>query len=201
MNLKRILLLTTAVFFVGIVSAQATVEITLYDGSTPSGDLFAVPGSTVGWGVYLKNTSATETVEFSSSSFSYGGGIPVVVPDPGIDPVTYSNAYHDHLGDYSLILGPGADQLYVYNSLLKTGGVGNIDTLAGLAAGLTMYGTIDISYSLYDYTLPLNNQYLGFFTDSRDVTVTTVPEPTTYVLLCLSLGVVGYARKRMGPQF
>ena len=27
-----------------------------------------------------------------------------------------------------------------------------------------------------------------------------VPEPSTYALLCISLGVVGYARKRMGKQ-
>ena len=29
---------------------------------------------------------------------------------------------------------------------------------------------------------------------------TAVPEPSTYALLCISLGVVGYARKKMGKQ-
>jgi PEP-CTERM motif len=31
----------------------------------------------------------------------------------------------------------------------------------------------------------------------NDATASTVPEPTTYALLCIGLGVVGYARKKM----
>ena len=43
--------------------------------------------------------------------------------------------------------------------------------------------------------------YSGIGTPSVGFTVaTSVPEPSTYALLCISLGVVGFARKKMGRK-
>ena len=35
---------------------------------------------------------------------------------------------------------------------------------------------------------------------SGDLTVAATPEPSTYLLLCISLGAVGFVRKKMGKQ-
>jgi PEP-CTERM motif len=43
---------------------------------------------------------------------------------------------------------------------------------------------------------------MGNFLDAAafGVGVGIVPEPSTYALLCISLGVVGFARKKMGKR-
>ena len=46
----------------------------------------------------------------------------------------------------------------------------------------------------------ITSSLTGSVTVSYDYTPNSVPEPSTYALLCISLGVVGYARKRMGKQ-
>ena len=47
-------------------------------------------------------------------------------------------------------------------------------------------------------------KFVGNTIGSMNIQVSTsasaVPEPSTYALLCISLGVVGYARKKMGKQ-
>ncbi len=46
-------------------------------------------------------------------------------------------------------------------------------------------------------TTDLGNLIISSTTGNATFTAVSTPEPSTYALLCLSLGVVGYARKRM----
>jgi PEP-CTERM motif len=65
-----------------------------------------------------------------------------------------------------------------------------------VGAGMKFYGFVTegfegyiTGFSLVGNAPAITNVTLG--------TATAVPEPSTYLLLCLSLGVVGYARKKM----
>lgn len=50
----------------------------------------------------------------------------------------------------------------------------------------------------FDSGVSLSNLTLGSAIQTAEITAATaVPEPSTYALLCISLGVVGFARKRM----
>ena len=179
MNLRRIVLITMLTLFTGIGSALAAVEITLYNGTTPSGDLFAAPGTTVGWGIKIWNDTASE-ITINSSYFSFSSGYDISNPD-------WQNAYLDFIGGIDP-LAPGA--YYVnsttpsyYNHISQTG-AGEIAIMTGLGGGLKMIGEIDFTYDGF------NHVYVP-------VSVTTTPEPSTYALLCISLGVVGYARRKL----
>jgi PEP-CTERM motif len=66
------------------------------------------------------------------------------------------------------------------------------------------YRSSSFAYPMYQVqTSPTGSTVLfGDYGVSRDSAVnsTAVPEPSTYALLCISLGVVGYARKKMGKS-
>lgn len=67
-------------------------------------------------------------------------------------------------------------------------------SITDVSAGMTFFGYVATGAGEY---------FTGFTLDGgapaiTNVTLgnTAVPEPTTYLLLCISLGIVGYARKR-----
>ena len=47
------------------------------------------------------------------------------------------------------------------------------------------------------YADPTNQSFSG---NGGTITFAVTPEPSTYALLCISLGVVGFARKRLGKR-
>ena len=76
-------------------------------------------------------------------------------------------------------------------------------TLYDLASAYTSTGTQSINFKAYPTTM--GNLTLTSAAENATFTAVlggpaAVPEPSTYALLCISLGVVGYARRKMGKQ-
>lgn len=201
---KQLFLTATLVLCLTVIEAWASVSVTLYDGTTPTGDLSGSPGQTVGWGVTVQNfetywLQVNYTDYFPGSGYGQIGG-----PPP---------PYNDNLGPAYVTIAPTGttpDPTYYVGSYTdyyvpatQSGGAGSY-AIGLVAAGSKTIGTIGVNYNLYSIN-PLT--YVGNpggiivaenQTASAPASVTAaVPEPSTYALLCIGLGVVGYARRRM----
>jgi PEP-CTERM motif len=201
-----------ALLVTGVTSAQASLQMTLYNDTVASGDLVDYPGTTVGWGIEIINLSPVYWAQIGGTSLTWNGGTDTVgtVVDTFDVP---AGSYTDILGatmfnfggvDYPLTLAPSASYVSYYAPLTQTGGVGTVVIKNGLAQGIGGTYTLDLSYTYYtedprglaDPGAVYAPDGLGL-SDSVNASVTTVPEPTTYALLCISLGVVGYVRRKM----
>ena len=217
----QILLVMMLFLCMGLMSAHAAVNITLYDGVKPGNDLVDYPGTTVGWGIDIQNNTANY-LQIASSSFSWVDGTNV-----SADPIT-GNGYTDIIGgtvvsytsnsytyDVAITIIPGGS--YTSSYVSGSGGLGSFYINTGLGPAIRELGQIDIGYFLYSgdpRSLQTSDPVLtpsqleqngvdlaaissGYDTSTLNVSVTTIPEPTTYVLLAVSLGVVGLARRKM----
>ena len=82
-----------------------------------------------------------------------------------------------------------------YGSLVVPSGYTSGSPLSGTATfGNKTFADIGITPGTYTWTVPNDSITLNINNASA------VPEPSTYALLCISLGVVGYARKRMKKE-
>jgi PEP-CTERM motif len=202
MRIKQLVFAVIVVLSTGLTTAYASLQVTLFNGTTQSGDLVDYPGTTVGWGIGLVNQSPDYWAQIGGTALTWYGGTDTV-----------DGTYSDILGatmfpvdgtDYTLTLAPNASYLSYYAPLTQTGGVGNVVIKNGLAQGIGGTYTLGVSYTYYTQD-PRGLADPGTFTapeglglqDSANASVTTIPEPTTYALLCLSLGVIGYARRKM----
>jgi PEP-CTERM motif len=183
------------------LTAQASVLATLYDGANATtGDLYGTPEQTVGWGVTLDNNVTV-------NDFSYWLLITdtVYLPASGFSDI---GAYQDIFAASSFAaLAPNTSYTSYYNPAAGTG-LGAY-TIGAVPVDSVSAGTIEFSYSYFTANpldpesgaVPVAGHEGLTFTSSRtsapDASITVVPEPSTYALLCLSLGVVGFARKRM----
>ena len=123
-------------------------------------------------------------------------GITFTLPGPaGYYNVTYTGAAIANLSSVTMLAG----QKYALALTNKNGGqlwwsdkygssIGDYTTGDG-------YSVLAIAESLVGgpWLQSSNNYMMKLETGPA----TTVPEPSTYALLCISLGVMGYARKRM----
>lgn len=180
------------------LNAQA-YQLTL----TPAiGDLSGSPGAVVGWGYTITNDSADWMVVTDSrfdnleTWFMFTGFV------ARLDPATATIAPGGSLTQnfsYSVVT-PG------YPPALSGTGIGAvaIDPSAPVPSQAT--GNVVIVYDTYGDNGGIMGDQIGFSLDAvADVQgkvaagqgTTAVPEPSTYALLCISLGVVGYARRRM----
>ena len=79
-----------------------------------------------------------------------------------------------------------------YGSLVVPSGYTSGSPLSGTATfGNKTFADIGITPGTYTWTVPNDSITLNINNANA------VPEPSTYALLCISLGVVGYAQKRM----
>ncbi len=144
-------------------------------------------------------------------TYVYGTG-----PEPDYLPLLFGNTSNFFASNYdSLIPGTieyrdlgqyymlGFDLAGVLNSdpvavTVNTNQGSYTDTLTvtDVSVGMTFYGFVATGVDEYitDFTL---NGTGGVSPALDNVTLGAVPEPSTYLLLCLSLGAVGYARRRM----
>jgi PEP-CTERM motif len=166
-----------------VVAAAATAQGALTITLDPvDGVISGVAGQTVGWGITVSNDSL-EWLWINDSTFSNG--------------VTGPWAQYANLSGYMPPVAPGAVVTTPFNSALNFG-AGSFTIDPGSLPGDVAAGVIDFTYDLYvsDPTLggtPDNNgAYNGV-----SATVVTTPEPSTYALLCLSLGVVGFVRRKV----
>lgn len=204
MNLRRILVLTMVFLFTALLSAHASVKLTMYDGAdNPTGALSAAPNSTVGWGIQFVNDSSDYWASITGSEFIFDS----INSESGYDLRTLPtlDAYTDFVAGLNVILAPNqTSAIYHYNPS-SLSGAGSI-AIGDYQSGLTMFGTISTSYDYFSKA-PVDGGFNsgdwvepGGLTATVNASVTTVPEPSTYALLCLSMGVVGFARKKMGEQ-
>jgi hypothetical protein len=103
--------------------------------------------------------------------------------------------------DFSLNSNPVAPSTTAYLpfDLLNSTGAGSFSIFGTAPYDETSSGYIQFTYDIYDGDPFFSGNQIGSDFSNVNVSVST-PEPATYVLLCLSLGVVGYARKRMQKQ-
>jgi len=156
---------------------------------------FQIAGSSLGtFAAYLYAVDADNMP--TGAPLASQTGMAFTLPGPaGYYNVTYTGADITNLSSITMLAG----QKYALALTNKTGGqlwwaYRDGSTLGDYTTG-DGYSVLAIaeSFSGGDW-LPSSNMYmLKLETGSA----ATVPEPSTYALLCISLGVVGYARKRM----
>jgi len=122
-------------------------------------------------GVILGSGTGDHYNYISNSPYNFG---------PGTGGTVFASAYSGNLFgfDYGQVVVPSG---YISGS-----------PLSGTATfGNKTFADIGITPDTYTWTLTNNDSV------TLNINVSTVPEPSTYALLCISLGVVGYARKKM----
>ena len=174
------LLLALTLVAAAAVTAQAAVAISL---DPANGVVSGLSGETVGWGITVSNDTA-EWLWINDSIFSNG--------------VTGQWAQYANFSGYMDPVPP-TSVVSIPFTLATNAGAGIFTIDPGSSPGDMAGGVIDFTYDLYatDPTTlggtPDNN---GTF-NGVNATVVTTPEPSTYALLCLSLGVVGFARRKL----
>ena len=179
---KRVIpfFLAILLVLVATITAHANVTITI----TPASGISGRPGETVGWGFYLTNDSLTDWVGFTNSLFFMNL------------PATWGT-YTD-LSNMHDPFAPGSDKVFV-PFLIDQSGAGSFTISKTATYNETSSGYIRFFYDIYNGD-PTNGGTL-LYSKSYDVVASvSTPEPSTYILLFLSLGVVGYARKKMKHQ-
>ena len=172
-----VLVLTTT------LSAQATL---LIDLDPLGGALSGSPGATVGWGYTVTNSFSNEYIVLTASDFSTASSL---------------GTYTDYVPSNFVVIAPGGGQYsQAFNALSQTGtGSFLIDPLAPV--GATATGTIVMSYDTYtgDPSIDVNAIYISSLTADTPASLTvadsSVPEPSTCILLTLGLCAVGFTRR------
>ena len=189
--LKKVLLFVAILTLSYSLTAHASLMSLL-----PGQDLSGPPDSTVGWGFTI--TSDTYFLMIMSS--------PVFT---SASPVGWGDFTGNDRQLVNLVVAPGIPVTYYFDPVLLTG-VGSFAIYSDAIPGSVATGTIDLTYGLFTVSpndplftdadiLSLDNP----FSNPASVTVTdpaAVPEPSTYLLLGISLGVVGYARRRLSTR-
>ena len=162
------------------LSAHASylVTFTLDPGAGISG----AAGEKIGWGLTITNDEPINWIWINSAS-------------------TFTPLSGPLLGDYldfSLNSDPVApsQSLYLPFDPSKSTGAGIFSIFGDAPYNQTSSGYIHFTYDVYNGDpFGAGNQVdSGFFDVNAAV---STPEPSTYALLCLSLGVVGYVRRRV----
>ncbi len=210
--------LVMALFLAGSFGGSATaspIYADPYDSSSSPGGLTFVP--------VTNNLYASFST--GSSAFSLTDVVLFLSPTPST-PRTGSfqaNLYADNGTSPGLLIGSigtAVDSYYNYNSPYTNGTIhwhpsyelaANTRYWVGLTndnSSVNRWASVDsmlyTSGVVGEYHVVGGQRYDNsaangaFVLSVHGVEVEIIPEPSTYALLCISLGVVGYARKRMG---
>ena len=149
---------------------------------------------------------------FSATLRSVGAGNAPIAGDAGILasvtlPFTVtgvgSNTLYDFtslgdLGAYSLT--PGTQYALTFSDTSSTLSLPLLNNSTfDVANSFTVQGLAILTNGTANFEFYTNDAY-GSMNIQLSTGASAVPEPSTYALLCISLGVVGYARKKMGKQ-
>ncbi len=155
------------------ICAQATITLQLNPGS---GALSATPGSTVGWGFTLTNTSGSEWLLTTGSEFL---------------PASLYGSYQDYIGLSGVVVGPSPESSAVtqsFDAIAQTGvGAFTIDSTAPI--GTLIQGHVVIDYSLFSQDPndpafnPDNSTVVADATISAPAALRTTPEPASFLLI------------------
>ncbi len=189
---KQIITLCTLFLFLVAPAARASV-LTL-----DNQELFGAPGNSVGWGFSIYNDSAFDLYVlrvYSDGTLFGTSGVSVL------------GAFRDDIAYETSNNGIIVASLATANGAFPVDGLASFVVNSGAPVGGSVNGKIYLDYELYDSNVDfqgagkLTAQYSNQDAlASITVTSSVVPEPSTYVLLCLSLGVVGYARKNVAKN-
>ena len=157
-------------------------------------DLSGTQGTRVGWGYSLYNDSPFDLFVLRI----YADG--TLFGDRGTSAI---GTFRDDI-DYNYPgIGLTVMSSETVNGLFPIDGLASFGINAGAPVGASVTGKIYLDYGWYDGN---GDYFAGLLTaqyNSQDalasvtVNASAVPEPSTYALLCISLGVIGYARKKM----
>ncbi|MGA3129367.1 MAG: hypothetical protein ABSD59_01110 [Terracidiphilus sp.] len=187
--MKPFALALTLAVTIGAIGAHASsLSLTL----TPaSGAVGGAPGTAVGWGFTLTDTSNSDWIILDDSFFT---GSPVY------------GTYTDYIANQFYVAGPSPEPATVvspWNQSAQTG-TGEFDLYA-TDPSVSFSGTISVDYSLYsedpnspDFD-PDSLISSGTFTDPVSISVT--PEPPTWALMILPFAALLAAfAKRSSPK-
>ena len=172
------------------VTAQASVTFTL---NPDSGIVAGDPGQTVGWGYTISNDSVywlwINNSDFTTNKDATWG--------------TYTDSSYNHT-PVAPADGATPTVLTVPYSFADNTGAGSFAISPSTPVGDFAVGQILFTYDLYSAD-PSGGGLTPATSDSYSAaaaiqSASAVPEPSTYALLCISLGVVGFARKRLGKR-
>jgi hypothetical protein len=136
-----------------------------------SGAAGGLPGTTVGWGFTLTDTSTSNWIVLNDSTFI---GSPVY------------GSYTDYVSSMFYVAGPSSTLQVSWNKALLSG-TGEFDIFATDPAGAVTPGTINVDYSVFSQDPnsptfdPSSLVTSGTFSDPVQIEVT--PEPASWTLL------------------
>ena len=171
---RKLFFVTSLLIMTLAGTVQAQPSLTL---SPLSGNLAGYAGSTVGWGFSLTNSA--DYLLVTSADFALEPTSPVI------------GTFTDFSGFNSVIVGPDSPLWQAEFDAAAHTGIGSFTISPYAFADLVSFGTIEITYDLYN----LSPNDPGFDPDVNlvsagnqlsapaSVTVAAVPEPSTIVLL------------------
>jgi hypothetical protein len=173
----------------GLTLQAATVQLDPF-----SGDIFGTPGSTVGWGYTITNT--TDYLVVTASAFCSG---PLAQPCPNA-----LGTYTDFTAFNFIVVGPAPESTSVsqsFNASLLTG-IGSFTINPGALVGDSIAGSVFVLFDLYsrspnDPNFDPTTDFLssGVISTAASVSVVAVPEPASLVLLGSALVLAAASRR------
>ena len=189
----RTRLITPLILFLLLAATMAQASLL----TLANQDLSGAKGTRVGWGYSLANDSAFDLYVLRV----YADG--TLFGDGGTSAI---GAFRDDINYNYPGIGITVPALQTVTGIFPTDGLASFAINPGAPVGASVNGKIYLDYEWYDGN---GDSFPGLLTaqyNSQDalasvtVSASAVPEPSTYALLCISLGVVGYARRKMGKQ-
>jgi len=180
-------LLYLASIAVSMAALQAAPLLTL---DPLGGALSGTPGSTVGWGFTLTNT--TDFLVVAATDFCITATQPTDLPCA--TQVQSVGTYNDFSAINFIVVGPSPYTTTVtqtFNAIAQTG-FGSFAISGGATVGTILNGQLAVVYQLFDADPANGGQQIGgdnFISSPASITVTGVatgtPEPGTMLTLCL----------------
>jgi hypothetical protein len=155
------------------------------------GVISGLPGSTIGWGYTIANT--TDWLVITSSNF---------------EPSTDLGTYIDYTQFNFIVVGPAPESesvTQIFNPLDLTG-AGSFTIDPDVAGGTVITGEIVMTYDLFsmDPNSPSFNPFEDTISTDNPlpvfaaVQVTSTPEPATWLGMLTALGLIGVLARRAG---
>jgi hypothetical protein len=187
--------LITPLFLILLLTATVSQASWMPVLTLDNQDLSGAPGSRVGWGFSLYNDSPFDL--YVLRVFADGTLF-------GTNGASAIGAFRDDINynypGVGITLATGA----TYLGSFPGDGLASFAINAGAPVGGSVNGKIYLDYEVYDTNL--NFKGAGALTaqyNNQDalasvtVNASAVPEPSTYALLCIGLGVVGFVRRKL----